>query len=63
MKTTIDRREFLKTAGKAAAVTAGAGMFAGCKGKSSSDAAITAAEGEMEFRVNPNSTDKVSILG
>ena len=63
MKTNIDRREFLKTAGMAAAVTAGAGMFAGCKGKPSSAAAVTAAEGEMEFRANPNSNDKVSILG
>ena len=63
MKTNIDRREFLKTAGMAAAVTAGAGIFAGCKGKPSSAAAVTAAEGEMEFRVNPNSNDKVSILG
>ena len=63
MKTNIDRREFLKTAGKAAAATAGIGLFAGCKGQSAATDAGVAAEGEMEFRVNPNSKDKVSILG
>lgn len=73
MKTNIDRREFIKTAGKAAAVTAGFGVLAGCKGNSSagSNGGGTAGKGhasaentgEMTVRINPNSGDKVGILG
>ena len=73
MKTNIDRREFIKTAGKAAAVTAGFGVLTGCKGNSSagSNGGGTAGKehasaentGEMTVRINPNSGDKVGILG
>ena len=73
MKTNIDRREFIKTAGKAAAVTAGFGVLAGCKGNSSagSNGGGTAGKehssaentGEMTVRINPNSGDKVGLLG
>ena len=66
MKRNIDRREFLKTAASAAAVTTGVTALSGCKGSSgASEAAAGAQEasGEMTYRVNPNSNDKVSILG
>ena len=66
MKTDIDRREFLKTAGVAAAAMTGLSTLTGCKRKGSSD--ITGNSpglqpGEMTFRTNPNNGDKVSILG
>ena len=66
MKRNIDRREFLKTAASAAAVTTGVTALSGCKGSSGESEAAAAAQetsGEMTCRVNPNSNDKVSILG
>ena len=66
MKRNIDRREFLKTAASAAAVTTGVTALSGCKGTSGESEAAAAAQetsGEMTCRVNPNSNDKVSILG
>ena len=67
MSINIDRREFIKTAGKAAAISAGAGFLTGCgqNGKTSAQAESNSRETaeEMTFRTNPNSNDKVSILG
>ena len=65
MKNDINRREFLKTAGSAALVMGGIGAVAGCAPKGG-QAAASAAEkqnGEMTYRVNNGSGDKVSILG
>ena len=64
MKRNIDRREFLKTAASTAAVTTGVTALSGCKGSSSAaDTGTLTGAGEMTYRVNPNSQDKVSILG
>ena len=65
MKKNIDRREFLKTAASAAAVTTGISILPGCKGgtASSTEEARTEASGEMTYRTNPKQGDKVSILG
>ena len=65
-KNTIDRREFLKTAGTAAMAMGGLGAVAGCKrsGSSVSSAASgDAGTGEMTYRTNNGNGDKVSILG
>ena len=68
MKKNIDRREFLRTAASAAAVTAGVGAMSGCG--NSSDAGRQnrlsdngAESGNMTYRTNPKQGDKVSILG
>ena len=65
MKKNIDRREFLKTAASAAAVTTGISILPGCKGGTTSgtEEAKTEASGEMTYRTNPKQGDKVSILG
>lgn len=69
MKNNIDRREFFKTAGLAAAVMGGVGAAAGCRnaqddgrGDSSASLGMTA-EGGMTYRTHPTTGDKVSILG
>lgn len=65
MKDSIDRRGFLKVAGSAALTTGLLGTLSGCGSKRSS----TRPEQEddnnavMTYRINPNSGDKVSILG
>lgn len=70
-KKIIDRREFLKRMGAGAAVVGSSALLPGCAGK----VADTVAEnidprgtgkktiGEMTYRTNPNTGDKVSILG
>ena len=66
MKKNIDRREFLKTAGTAAMAMGGLGVIAGCKGSgqgASGAAAGNEPTGEMTYRTNSVSGDKVSILG
>ena len=65
MRKNIDRREFLKTAASAAAVTTGISILPGCKGGTASgtEEARTEASGEMTYRTNPKQGDKVSILG
>ena len=65
MKKNIDRREFLKTAASAAAVTTGVSALSSCTGKGgkTSGDAVGTAEGEMTHRINPKQGDKVSILG
>ena len=66
MKKNIDRREFLKTAGTAAMAMGGLGVIAGCKGSGhSATGGATGSEpaGEMTYRTNKVTGDKVSILG
>ena len=66
MKKNIDRREFLKTAGTAAMAMGGLGVIAGCKGSGQGAAGAAAGNepaGEMTYRTNSVSGDKVSILG
>ena len=65
MKKNIDRREFLKTAASAAAVTTGVSALSSCTGKGGKTPgdAVGTAEGEMTHRINPKQGDKVSILG
>lgn len=64
----INRRDFMQRLGAAALVAGGVGMVAcnrgGRDGKSSSQAAETMAEiGEMTYRTNHSTGDKVSLLG
>jgi hypothetical protein len=64
MKKNIDRREFLKTAASAAAVTTGISVLPGCGSSPvSSGTADEVQNGEMTHRVNPKQGDNVSILG
>ncbi len=67
MEKNIDRREFLKRVGVGAAAT-GAVMAAGCDsrknvvtGDSTSQEPLR--KGEMTYRINPTTGDKVSLLG
>ena len=63
MKKNIDRRGFLKAAGLG--IAAGSiGLATGCRTKGTSETSCNAAEdGEMTYRINPGSKDKVSLLG
>ena len=56
----IDRRTFLKYLGIGSALTA-----AGCSTKNNDDATKTPAgvKGKLSYRINPNTGDKVSLLG
>ena len=66
MKNNIDRREFLKTAGTAAMAMGGLGAITGCKGSGQAAAGTAAGNGpsgEMTYRTNRVTGDKVSILG
>lgn len=64
MKRNIDRREFLKTAAGAAAITTGATALSGCGNSAvQADAGTAETAGEMTYRTNPGNNDKVSILG
>ena len=58
----ISRRNFLKyMAGGSAAIVPGAALLSGCKRGS---ATVDSADGSaMTMRVNPNTGDKVSLLG
>ena len=57
---TIDRRGFIKAAGLTAVSMSG--ILTGCAGKKDTEGKA-AAEGSMTLRTNPNSSDKVSLLG
>ncbi len=57
---TIDRRGFIKAAGLTAVSMSG--ILAGCAGKKDTSGNASA-EGGMTLRTNPNSGDKVSLLG
>ena len=61
MKQDINRREFIKTATVAGLAMSSLGTIASCAGNESKTA--SAEEGEMTYRTNPGSADKVSILG
>ena len=56
----ISRREFLKRAGAAGIAAAG---LAACDSQGRADSGVPAPEGEMTYRTNPKTGDKVSILG
>ena len=59
----INRREFLKRGGAAAAAVSGMGLLTSCndnKKFSDTDNSVT---GEMTYRTNPETDDKVSLLG
>ncbi len=59
-KKTISRRDFFKVAGTAG--LAGAGLAA-CGGKDTSATAVQIPQGEMTYRTNPKTGEKVSLLG
>ena len=58
MKSNIDRRQFLKISGLAAAAAGCLEIFEGCTAKESG-----APDGQMSVRTNPKNGDKVSLLG
>ena len=60
-KNNIDRREFFKTAGRAALVMGGLGWAS--KGGATAAAAASEEPGGMTYRTNNGNGDKVSILG
>ena len=62
-KKKIGRREFLKVAGTGAAVTTAA--LYGCKPRSAGSAseADGAQQGQMTYRTNPKTGERVSLLG
>lgn len=62
-KRLLDRRSFLRLAGVTAAATAVAACTSGNKEKEENTPAEAKKKGEMTYRVNPNTNDKVSILG
>jgi len=66
MKNEINRRDFLKRAGSAALAMGGMAAVAGCRNGDSAASAADAAKagsGEMTYRINNVTGDKVSILG
>ena len=58
----INRREFLKRGGAAAAAVSGMGLLTSCNNNKVS-ATDNSATGEMTYRTNPETDDKVSLLG
>ena len=63
MKNTIDRREFIKTAGATALAVSPMGFLTGCGNKTRSGITEVQEAGEMTYRTNKAKNDKVSILG
>ena len=63
MKDNISRREFFKTAGSAVLGASSLGLIASCGNSTDTQTGSAAGEGEMTYRVHPQSGDKVSILG
>lgn len=63
-KTNIDRREFLRRLAIGGAVATAGATIAGC-GRSGNTAttSVSHTDGEMTMRVNPNTSDSVSVLG
>ena len=57
----ISRREFFRTAGSAAAVLGT--VAAGCAGNGGGASSAETAAGQMTFRTDPGTGDKVSLLG
>lgn len=60
MDKNITRRDFLKIGGAGALAI---GAAAACGPKKTAVSALQTGDGEMEYRINPNSGDKVSLLG
>lgn len=58
----IDRREFLKRGSAAAAAVSGMGLLTSCNNKGGADT-DNALKGEMTYRTNPGTGDKVGLLG
>ena len=64
MKENIDRRGFLKVTGYTAIAAGVFGTLSGCRRHTSPDYTEQEQDNrEMTYRINPNSGDKVSILG
>ena len=67
MNNHIDRRDFLRMLG-AGTAAASTGLFVGCGNKQTASTAISSNSsieptGEMTYRINPHTGDRVSILG
>lgn len=58
----ISRRDFIKAAGACGAAVVSDGLLKSCAG-AQEEGASTQDSGEMTYRINPNTGDKVSILG
>ena len=63
MKNTIDRRDFIKTAGATALAISPIGFLSGCGSKTKAPGSEPQKAGEMTYRINEAKNDKVSILG
>ena len=63
MKDNISRREFFMTAGSAVLGASSLGLIASCGNSTDTQTGSAAGEGEMTYRVHPQSGEKVSILG
>ena len=63
MKNTIDRREFIKTAGATALAISPIGFLSGCGSRTKAPGSEPQKAGEMTYRINEAKNDKVSILG
>lgn len=59
----IDRREFLKIAGAAGAALVAGGCTAGGSEDSAGRGALKPGGGDMTYRINPKTSEKVSLLG
>ena len=63
MKNTIDRRDFIKTAGVTALAISPIGFLSGCGSRTKAPGSEPKKAGEMTYRINEAKNDKVSILG
>ena len=63
MKNTIDRRDFIKTAGATALAISPIGFLSGCGSRTKAPGFEPQKAGEMTYRINEAKNDKVSILG
>ena len=63
MKNTIDRRDFIKTAGATALAISPIGFLSGCGSRTKAPGSEPQKAGEMTYRINEAKNDKVSILG
>ena len=63
MKNTIDRRDFIKTAGATALAISPIGFLSGCGSRTKTPGSEPQKAGEMTYRINEAKNDKVSILG
>lgn len=63
MKNTIDRRDFIKTAGVTALAISPIGFLSGCGSRTKAPGSEPQKAGEMTYRINEAKNDKVSILG